>query len=49
MGQRNQQMHLVGAELSSHDIGSGCCHAPLAITLTTSTPRWTRCRMAAEI
>ena len=27
MGQLNQQVHLVGTELSSHDIASGCGHA----------------------
>src|SRR5215213_7768504 len=39
MGQLNQQVHFVGTELSSHDIGSGVVMPPLAITLTTSTPR----------
>jgi hypothetical protein len=27
MGQLNQQVHLVGTELSSHDIASGCSDA----------------------
>ena len=49
MGEFNQQVHLVGTELSSDDIGSGCGHAATGITLTTSTPRWTRSRIAAEL
>lgn len=49
MGQLNQQMHLVGTELSSQDIGSGCGHAATGHHLDDVNPRWTRSRMAAVI
>jgi hypothetical protein len=38
MGQLNQQVHLVGTELSSHDIAFGCGHAATSHHLDDINP-----------